>query len=441
MGFLLGSLRGLHNHVRGSRGAKRLLKRPVEHRPLDTGNRQGQPQDLRFTMALMSDKRDPSTSPADSSLSGDRPLTRPDDDRLGYAPFAANLTSGLTRMAPVGGFVVALFGPWCSWKTTVLNFVKFYLDRQDVDGTVAVVTFNPWWFSGHDELTTVFLEQLLAAIGSKHRRRMKKLRSTLSTFAEYVGEGPSLVGAGGRVAARVLRKDPADIHSLKDDVGRLLKQEASRIVVLIDDTDRLTYGEIRQLFRLIKAVADFPNITYVIALDEGVAREALSEDFGARATEYLSKIVQLAYELPIPERGPLRVLLLEKLDAVFADEEHDLDPAYWTEVFYDCVDPFIETPRDVSRLVNVLQATYPSVHGEVNVADYAANAALQTFERDIWDILRRNSTSFTGAPSAEATSWEKLQEGEASSFYDDVLQVCRDSASRTRADLALRRLF
>lgn len=374
-----------------------------------------------------------------TELGGDRPLTRPEDDRLGYAPFAETLSSALVAMAPVGGFVVALYGPWGSGKTTVLNFVRFYL--ESAERNVRVLTFNPWWFSGQEELTTTFLEQLLAALEPQGKRRMEKLRSSMSTLAEYVGEGPSVVGAGGRIAARALRKDAANVQTLKDEVGRLLAQEAFRIIVLIDDTDRLNREEIRHLFRLIKAVADFPNVTYVVSMDQAVAREALAEDFGGKTVDYLDKIVQVGYELPLPDRSALRSVFFEGLDHLLASGGDDVfNQAYWTEVFLDAVDPFLSTPRDVSRLLNVIRATYPAVRGEVNLSDYVAMSAIQTFEPSVWDQVRRNQDVFAGAGSTAFSTAQTDRERDKT-LYEAMLASCRTPSSRGCVDTAMRRLF
>jgi predicted KAP-like P-loop ATPase len=60
----------------------------------------------------------------------DRPGANPErDDQLGYAPFAKNLAQAIARITPTDGLVLALYGPWGSGKSTVLNFVESYLQR------------------------------------------------------------------------------------------------------------------------------------------------------------------------------------------------------------------------------------------------------------------------------------------------------------------------
>lgn len=390
--------------------------------------------------ASVSEGNDHSSGSDEQPLSGDRPLKHPDHDRLGYAPFARNLAEGLVRMAPAHGFVVALYGPWGSGKSTVLNFVEWYLADDQKEGRVLIVPFNPWWFSGQHELTKRFLEQLLAVVDPKEKRRKTEIRNKIADFAALVGEAPSFFGSGGRIAAQTLRVAP-NIFQLKEEIEDQLASRAGRIIVLIDDTDRLAHDEIRDLFRLIKAVGDFRNVTYVIALDQNVAREALAGTFGARAQEYLEKIVQLPYELPLPERSALRQLFFEQLDAVLAraDVEVVLDEALWTEVFFDAVDPFLRTPRDVTRLINVVTAVYPAVAGEVNVVDFVAISVIQAFESTLWDVVRRNSWAFVGTTPMDSGAWDR-EKALLTELYDGVFEGW-ERPRRRRAETALGRLF
>ena len=85
-------------------------------------------------------------------LSADNPLKDPKDDRLGYAPFARNLAESICRMAPPEGFVIAVYGPWGSGKSTLLNFLIYYLEQKSEDVQPIIVPFNPWWFSGQEDL-------------------------------------------------------------------------------------------------------------------------------------------------------------------------------------------------------------------------------------------------------------------------------------------------
>ena len=100
------------------------------------------------------------TEANDSLLSSDKPLTDPENDRLGYSPFAERLAESLLAMAPADGFVVALYGSWGSGKTTVVNFIVRYLECRPEEDQPIIVHFNPWWFSGRENLIRAFFDQL-----------------------------------------------------------------------------------------------------------------------------------------------------------------------------------------------------------------------------------------------------------------------------------------
>ena len=53
----------------------------------------------------------------------------------------------------------------------------------------------------------------------------------------------------------------------------------------------------KQLFTVIKAVADFPNIVYLLAFDE----EIVANTLGKSGKDYLEKIVQVSFDLPLPD--------------------------------------------------------------------------------------------------------------------------------------------
>src|SRR5437016_5983950 len=105
----------------------------------------------------------PHENQARSDLSADRPGFDPNSDRLGYAPFAKRLAETIARLSRAEGHVVALHGGWGFGKTTMLNYVRHYLNEMGPNEPI-VVTYNPWWFSGHEDLVRAFFGQLRTKI-------------------------------------------------------------------------------------------------------------------------------------------------------------------------------------------------------------------------------------------------------------------------------------
>lgn len=345
-------------------------------------------------------------------LSADNPLTDPINDRLGYTEFAKNLAESICRMSPLDGFVIAVYGSWGLGKSTLLNFTLHYLEQKPESEQLVIVRFNPWWFSGQEDLTRRFFEQLQADLSKKVLSKWRALIEQITIYGEAVSEIPILLSIRHTellpkwlkviVQTAKASRQPKDVYKLKEDIDKILKKQQKRIVIVIDDIDRLTAEEIRQLFRVIKAVANFPNIVYLLLFDKEVVVKALTETQGIPGEAYLEKIVQVPFELPLPDKLSLRRLLDEQLSSILADTPEQLfDKTYWIKLYFTGIDHFIKTPRDIVRLTNTLRVTYPVVKGEVNAADFLAIEVLRVFYPSVYDIVRKNSGAFTwGIPKS-----------------------------------------
>lgn len=338
-----------------------------------------------------------------TALSADRPSSNPQDDLFGHAPFAESLANSICRYPGNDGLVLALYGPWGSGKSTVLSYVRYFLEQRPEAEQPVIVTFNPWWFSGQENLARAFLGQLQAVLPTKSEK-FKKLGDLLGDFAEGVGGLIDLSGmtggaAGmiGKVIGMVTKRKPKDVPALKSEISKILREAEKRILVVIDDIDRLTPEETRQLFTVIKALADFPNVVYLLAFDREVAAQAIEQQSGMPGERYLEKIIQVPFELPPVDRVALRAALFKRLDDVLGDTSDGLfDQSYWTNVFHDGIDPLIQVPRDVVRFTNTLSVTYPAVRGEINPVDFIALEALRVFLPGLYDVIRTNQDKFSG---------------------------------------------
>jgi predicted KAP-like P-loop ATPase len=329
-------------------------------------------------------------------LSADNPLTDPQDDGLGYAPFAKNLAESICKMSPPDGLVMAVYAPWGSGKSTLLNFIVHYLEQKPEEEQPIIVPFNPWWFSGQEDLTKNFFDQLLGVLSEKWKSQGNRLLKQLDSLAERVSTIPD---AKARIFATVVKtvRPPKDIYKLKEEIEKTLKNQNKQILVVIDDIDRLTAEEIRQLFRVIKAVANFPNIIYLLLFDKEVVVNSLTEIQRLPGEAYLEKIVQVSFELPLPDKIALRRLFEAELIKITGDTPEELfQETYWQNIYFKGIEHFINTPRNIRRLINTLMVTYPSVKGEVNLIDFIAIETIRLFCPFVYNIVRHNPELFTG---------------------------------------------
>ncbi len=347
-----------------------------------------------------------------SALLSDAPLGVPEQDRLGRASFAEALARAIVGMQAPEGFVFALYAPWGAGKSSTLNFVLHHVERMAGPGEIVTLRFDPWWYAGDEQLVLQFFRQLMLALGRDDvPERLRKLGGRLETFAKVVAplsyipllkDWAEPVRQALRASGRSVRETGEDLakdaQSLRRDIDKVLRQQSTRILIVIDDLDRLSGPEIRQMFRLVKAVADFPKTIYLLAFDREVVATVLSEVQCGNGQDYLEKIVQAPFDLPPPDEGALRGLLFEQLDLVLGQPDPELwDQVAWGNVFLEGIAHFIQTPRDSKRYVNALRVAYPAVKGEVNPIDFLAIECLRVFAPAIYHAVRVNKELFTGS--------------------------------------------
>lgn len=340
-----------------------------------------------------------------NQLSSDFPLVNPDDDLLGYAGFAHNLASAISEMAPMHGLVMSINGPWGSGKSTVINFVISELRKLDEEKQPIIIEFNPWWFSGHEYLTRLLITFISTSLGDND---FSELKNHFSALAEIVSEIPVPGFAIGKPIAKKL-KEKAKIQSLKEKAEKLLLQQNKKILIIIDDLDRLAPEEIRDIFKTIKVVANFPNVIYLVAFDQNVVEKYLENSSIPSGKDFLEKIIQVPFSLPTPSKYHLRKMLLNRIEEIYEETPMYLfNRNYWANV-YEVLEHFISTPRNVVRLLNALQPFYPSLIGEVNPIDYIAIETIRVFEPVLYDAIRTNKEFLTSKDHFQTERDKELQ--------------------------------
>jgi predicted KAP-like P-loop ATPase len=348
------------------------------------------------------------------------------------------LAHAVLRGSPPDGLVVGVFGEWGLGKTTVLSFVEHYLLADADDVEPLIVKFNPWWFSGREDLVRRFFTEFEAAALSS-KAKLTKLRSALEKLGGAVAAFPSTwTGAVGKlmVAAAAFGK-PGDVVALKKNVETALREQPLRIIVLVDDIDRLPPADIIEVFRLVKAVGDLPNVFYVLAFDRRVVANALRAEYGDEfGSKYLDKIIQVTFDIPPPNKTTLEKLLRTRLGSAIGASPPDLyDEGHWAAVYTEGLARLLRTPRDVLRLANVVSVTYPALRHEVNPVDFVAIEALRLFVPHAYTVVRECPEKFVGWAVAVARQVD--EPGEAlKAFHQKWLDGCGERTAGVRHIMA-----
>lgn len=347
----------------------------------------------------------PSIAENDSAYSSDKPIISPDQDRFDRWPFANRIAETLVTRSDPTSLVIALYGPWGDGKTSTLAMMEHALAEKQ---RVVCVRFNPWNFQSHDLLLRAFFTTLADAVGRalpSGRERIGQLLdrygALLSIANVGLAGGAVQISAGDAVRQAGKTMSTVELSELKERIEEILREAKKRVVVLIDDIDRLDREETHAVFKLVKLSADFEYTSYVLAFDDEVVAASLGERYGAGGAQagrrFLEKIIQVPLHLPGVERALLRQVAFEGIDeairmsgVTLSQEQVDV----FSRHFVDSIEPQISTPRQAKLYSNALLFALPILKGEVNPVDQMLIEGVRLFFPKLYALIRDNPSTF-----------------------------------------------
>ncbi len=303
-------------------------------------------------------------------MNNDAPISEFADDRLGLGSIAKQLANSLKEKNLFsGGFVIGLEGPWGSGKSSLFNLTDKILSGLD-DGP-EVIRFSPWIVGNRNQLLKELFAELNAVIIKKLSHKSFRIKSLLEQYEKIasslapVAEVAEIFVPGAGMVSKGLKKTGEAAskfgqHTLSDLRTQLLKELEEfeqHIVVFVDDIDRLEPEESVEMLRLIRAVADFPYVTYLLAYDAEVLASSLEKAIKVpNGKVYLDKVVQASFSVPVSDSHDLKIWMMKEIEElgivndndVVAKEELRISVLSWC-------DRFISSPRDIVRVLNSIK--------------------------------------------------------------------------------------
>lgn len=325
----------------------------------------------------------------------DLPILTSHQDELGRAIVAQDFADSIRELDASKGLVIGILGPWGHGKSSFINLMSEQFSSKPA---LTIVNFNPWMFSGSEQLVNYFFTEIGAELNVNNANQFAKIADWFARYAAVlkpVSQFIPIPGAGlvGETLATVAQgaadTTNADVSAskLRAEITIELTKLNQPIVVVIDDIDRLTKLEIQEIFKLVRLTASFPNIIYLLAFDRKLVEQALSEN-GVPGREYLEKIVQLSFDVPKASPKLLRSRVFSELDRIIAPVTNaSLDETRWGDVYWDVIDPLFSNIRDVKRFAISCRATIKNLAGEIDLVDLLAMEAIRVFRPDLFHQL------------------------------------------------------
>lgn len=273
-----------------------------------------------------------------------------------------------------------------------------------------VVTFSPWLIPKAASLAAAFISDLARAVGEVLGEEVgsafKSYAARISELAPIAGTVADLgtPGAGNlfRVGGNWLKSYADRTRSLDDLKGSLERQlkaiAPTKIVVVIDDLDRLTPKEAAQMISLVKGLGRLPNVIYLLGYHLEVLTQHLDKVHNGQngeGTIFLEKIVQYQRRLPMLAHDSLIKLLDPLIDGSLRHADDNVRKRFG-EAWRNFAIHRVKTPRDIVRIGNAFKIAHSDLGDHTDPADLFILEVIAAKDAGLYNWIRSNIQTLCG---------------------------------------------
>jgi len=319
----------------------------------------------------------------------DKPLEQSQHDALDIAPYANGLREFITScQTPM---TVGLQGEWGSGKTSLMKLIEGNLKQSK---EVVTFWFETWQYGAvgnADMLGLLLLRDLSGRLLSQLKdsdagfRWRRRFESFVSNTVPAAVAGTITRASGDFVDGSMLIKGGREEHGqsdLREEFGKLVDialgnegdEARRRLVVFVDDLDRIQPRLAVRLLEVLKNFMDVQRCVFIVACDKAVVRDGVRELMNIEDDEkvdaFFHKLFQVPFHMPVGAytidsllRNSVRARLQQKNPKKKQKIENFLDSTKehvqrWFEHLRSLVETAIGTnPRAFKRYLNVIDLT------------------------------------------------------------------------------------
>lgn len=288
----------------------------------------------------------------------DKPITCSEDDELGFVEDVDLLFQSINdRQDSSSSFSIGINARWGDGKSSFINLLAEKVITNK-DGYI-LVRFNPR-YANNDSIQASFFETLFSEL-SKFDSRFKR------SFNDYL-KVIDVIADNNYLSALLSMTELFNREDEKEKINQAIKQLGKRVIVIIEDLDRLMKDEIIEVLKLIDGNASFDNLIFISAYDKDSIHSLISLD---ECNTYSDKF--FTYERTLPLRSPNLMLkfLMEHLiqnQGFSKDEEDEIRNV--VRANSSLFQAYLHNLRDIKRYINLVRPAIKRIYKEIKVRDF-----------------------------------------------------------------------
>lgn len=259
-------------------------------------------------------------------------------------------------------FAIGILGQYGSGKTSFLNLINLALKNTEV----LKISFDPWSAANPEMIRREFFDLLADKVAAVDLKTSSLIYSYGRKLASFDERAASVVNWIGFLRSQGSVQSSGEY----DQINKMLGATGRKVIVTIDDLDRLYPAEIIEVLKLIRNTANFSNVFYLVGYDREYVQSAIGTLNGS-ASDYLDKIFQLEIPLPKRETDDLLVTLQNSLKEMvsevhYAVFENQMIPNGFRNRYERAYSGILRQGRDVVRFLNTFKIAYKLIGDEVD---------------------------------------------------------------------------
>lgn len=316
-------------------------------------------------------------------------ITNKDFDVLNRNDFASRLADNIINYNHKEPLTIGIMGSWGSGKSSLINLTANILKKEKV----IIIRFDPWYFSNQDNLYLQFFKLLISTLRTEEKNKnifkrkitpkrnlFEKQNNSLKNYFNYIKDSSLKFDIDNLEFNESLESyDSLNYH--KEQCEEYIKKFNCKIIMIIDDMDRLTNIEIAQIFTLVRSLADFENFIYILSFDKIIVTEALKTVNPEYKDDFIDKIINIPINIPKINESKMDELISTNIKPIYDNQigKNFINYNNEFENILSYLKLFIKDIRDLKRYRNLLNFYLNNIIDDLNIDDFFLILAIQLF--------------------------------------------------------------
>lgn len=360
---------------------------------------------------------------AERKIENDEPVSSIKEDKFSFKYQAWRISKLVAGEQSFSHISVGISGEWGSGKSSLLKMIQEILLSSDVlidsglddypinQKKPIVIWFDPWFFGSESEIIKTFFVKLAKELFKQDHPQKHKLANLFISLGKWieplsdvfesleVGIGPIKTNAGkifknikngtDKLVEKIEKQTFDDFFDLKEQISQILNSgKSKRIIILIDDLDRLQKDEVMTMLKIIRLITEFNNINVISALDMDAISSLISENYGYDGKSYINKMINFPTSVPAINKVDIESVYRPDIEKKLIGCSNEvLSKQTITEVVDIVFDSF-DNYRKAKLFMNLFYSGFSSMDKIIDAFDYFCLCALFIFDIEYYNELK-----------------------------------------------------